>query len=224
MHWRHSIAYIPHHSTSVWFLCIIYPLFTVRIPNWHSASLARILIISRFSPYPHWTKWVPHFWGGDVIHLVTLTNADAMATQFLSPYFSHDSWSTFHHPSNNSQWDTHIYTTEKPPPSQYEVQMDWEAAWISDVTSPWWGKDRLTEPKCRNQVTGRVWGEISHPWSVRRSLYHSKRADLEPAPELPDLPDDPGWWESKHGPRNPLTRNPTRVPYTEKKGTPRTIF
>ena len=38
-------------------------------------------------------KLVPHFWWGDVIHPVTLTNVDAMAPQFTSPYFRHDSWS-----------------------------------------------------------------------------------------------------------------------------------
>ena len=34
------------------FLCIIHPLFTVSIPNWHSTSLARIHIISRLLSLP----------------------------------------------------------------------------------------------------------------------------------------------------------------------------
>ena len=79
---------------------------------------------------------MPPFSGGGVIHTVTLTNADTLTTQFSSPGFLYDSWSIFHHPSNNSPWGTHIYPTVKPPQSQHEVQMDLETAQRSDVPSP----------------------------------------------------------------------------------------
>ena len=54
----------------------------------------------------------------------------------LLPWIFHDSWSIFHHPSNNSPWGTHIYPTVKPPQSQHEVQMDLETAQRSDFPSP----------------------------------------------------------------------------------------
>ena len=59
-----------------------------------------------------------------VIRTVALNNADAMAPQFSSPYLRHYSWSIFHHPSNNSPWDTHISSQEKSPQLQHEFHMD----------------------------------------------------------------------------------------------------
>ena len=107
------------------------------------------------SPYPPCAKWVPLFLVGDATHLVTLTNADAMAPHFYSSYFCHDSWSIFHHLSDNSPWDTHLSPLAKPPLSQHEVQRDWEAAWRIYIPSPWWGEYRLPEPKRQYQGTGR---------------------------------------------------------------------
>ena len=129
-----------------------------------------------FSPYLPCAKWVPRFGGGDIINPVTFTNEDAMAPQWSSPYFCHDIWSIFHHPSENSPWDTHISTPAKPPPLPHEVQRYWEASWRSDIPSPRWGKERLPKLKRRCQGTGRVCGEMFRAWAVRTSLYHTGRA------------------------------------------------
>ena len=52
LHWWPYITSIPHQHTSACFLYIDPPTFNVSIPNWHSESLERIIIISRFSPCP----------------------------------------------------------------------------------------------------------------------------------------------------------------------------
>ena len=46
LHWWPYIASMPHQHTLVCFLCIIYPLFTFRMPNWSYTSLESICIIS----------------------------------------------------------------------------------------------------------------------------------------------------------------------------------
>ena len=82
----------------------------------------------------------------------------------------------------------HIFTPQiSPPPSQHEVQRYWEAAWISDVPSPRWGKVRIPKLNRRRQGQRRVCGEISRSGLVLRNLYHARRIDLEPEPELLDF-------------------------------------
>ena len=114
MNCRTSITSIPHQLTLVCPLCIIYPFSLPACPNDVPPPWQVFISFHVCSPYPPCAKLVPHFFRGDVFHPITLTNEDYMAPQFSSPYFSHASWSIFHHPSDNSPWDTHIYPQSKP--------------------------------------------------------------------------------------------------------------
>ena len=93
----------------------IFPLY--YFPYFHCSSsqltfcdLGKDSYHFAFSPHPPCAKVVLRILGGDVIHPVTLTNADFMAPTFSSPYFCRDSWFIFHHPYDNIPWDTHIST------------------------------------------------------------------------------------------------------------------
>ena len=99
-----------HPTKKLW--CVYFPLFPPFSLSAFPTDVPRhwqgFISFNVCSPYPPCAKWVTHFWGGYVINPVTLTNVDAMAPQFSSPYFCHDSWSISHNPSNNSPWDTHL--------------------------------------------------------------------------------------------------------------------
>ena len=83
LHWKFLTVSIPNKNISGCFLWIIFPLFTVRIPNWRSASMARIRITFRLFSLPPFLL-APFF--SFYLHILTTSSYQTLYARTKTPH------------------------------------------------------------------------------------------------------------------------------------------